>query len=103
MTALPNRTDPSFAMYYDDIDRLRFGIGGAAQRLSRTSAIVLTDSDVVSDGTGSLLTIPNVAVDGMLALHGTDAMTHSIRIKSAAGTEYFIMCTTTETNRTDGG
>lgn len=49
------------------------------------------------------LSVPDVASGGVLAAHITDAMTHSIRIQSADGTNYYIMCTTTVTNRTGGG
>jgi hypothetical protein len=48
------------------------------------------------------LSVPNVASGGVLAAHTTDAVTHSIRIQSADGTNYYIMCTTTVTNRTGG-
>lgn len=50
-----------------------------------------------------LLVAPTVASGGVLAVHVTDAMTHSIRIKSVAGTLYYLMATTTVTNRTGGG
>lgn len=56
-------------------------------------------SGAVSD---KLVTVPTVASGGTLAIHVTDAMTHSIRIKSAAGTLYYLMATTTVTNRTGG-
>src|SRR6266403_2815302 len=54
-------------------------------------------SVAVSD---KLLVVPTVASGGVLAAHVTDAMTNSIRIKSAAGTLYYVMATTTVTNRT---
>lgn len=50
-----------------------------------------------------LVSVPTVASGGTLAVHITDAMTHSIRIRSAAGTLYYLMATTTVTNRTGGG
>lgn len=50
----------------------------------------------------NLTVVPTVASGGVLAVHVTDAMTHSIRIKSAAGTNYYLMATTTITNRTGG-
>jgi len=51
----------------------------------------------------NLLNIPVVASGGMLAAHATDAVTHSIRICSADGTKYYLMATTTVSNRTGGG
>ncbi|SRR6266404_1390594 len=56
-------------------------------------------SAAVSD---KLFTVPTVASGGVLAAHVTDAMTNSIRIKSAAGTLYYVMATTTFTGRTGG-
>lgn len=50
-----------------------------------------------------VLSVPDVASGGVLAVHTTDALTHSIRIQSADGTNYYIMCSTTVTNRTGGG
>jgi len=50
-----------------------------------------------------IIEVPDVVSAGVLAAHITDAMTHSIRIQSADGTSYYIMCTTTVTNRTGGG
>jgi len=49
-----------------------------------------------------LVVVPTVASGGVLAVHVTDAMTHSVRIKSLAGTVYYLMATTTITNRTGG-
>lgn len=49
-----------------------------------------------------LLTVPNVASGGVLAAHTTQTMTHSIRIKSADGTLYYLMATNVVTNRTGG-
>lgn len=98
MTTLPNRTDPSFEMYYDGVDASRFGLGGASRRTALSGVLMdFTDDEVVS--TSSLLKVPNPANSSIFATHGTDAMTHSIRVKSAAGTSYFIMCTSTATNR----
>lgn len=61
-------------------------------RFTNTGAVAFT----------RLFEVPTVASGGILAAHVTDAMTHSIRIKDAAGTLYYIMCTTTVTNRTGG-
>lgn len=57
---------------------------------------------VSSDVEDRLFVTPDVASGGVLAVHITDAMTHSIRVKSADGTLYYIMATTTVTNRTGG-
>ena len=54
-------------------------------------------SDLTS--TGRVLTVPNAANGGVLAAHITDAMTHSIRVESVNGTAYYLMATTTVTNR----
>ncbi len=98
MTALPRRTDPSFAMYYDGIEASRFGLGGKSRRTALSGVLMsFTDSEVAS--TSSLLRVPNPSNSTIFAAHGTDAMTHSIRIKSAAGTSYFLMVTATATNR----
>ena len=51
----------------------------------------------------NLFCVPNVASGGILAAHVTDAVTHSIRIISADGTKYYLMATTTVSNRTGGG
>lgn len=47
----------------------------------------------------NLLEIPAASNGTIFAAHGTDAMTHSIRIRNASGTAYYIMCTATGTNR----
>jgi hypothetical protein len=47
----------------------------------------------------SYLSTPDAANGGVLAAHTTDAITHSIRIDSEDGTNYYVMCTTTVTNR----
>jgi len=66
------------------------------------------DSGAVIQGKASpavgdkMFVTPTVASGGVLAVHVTDAMTHSVRIKSAAGTLYYLMATTTITNRTGG-
>ena len=66
-------------------------------------ALVLSGALDVEAITDDVLSVPNVASGGVLAAHVTDAMTHTIRIQSADGTNYYIMCTTTVTNRTGGG
>jgi hypothetical protein len=49
-----------------------------------------------------LFRLPTVASAGLLAAHTTDAMTHSIRCVDDAGTVFYIMATTTSSNRTGG-
>lgn len=49
-----------------------------------------------------LFRLPTVASAGLLAAHVTDAMTHSIRCVDDAGTVFYIMATTTSSNRTGG-
>lgn len=60
--------------------------------------------DTVGDATfTAALETPDVASGGMLAVHVTDALSHSIRIRSDDGTLYYLMATTTVSNRTGGG
>lgn len=93
---------------------------GAATVAGGTLAAIQADSYIASDatvpartafirmtnsGTGTLsyaLNVPTVASAGILAAHGTDAMTHSLRCVDAAGTVFYLMATTTYTNRTGG-
>lgn len=51
---------------------------------------------------GKAFRFPTVASAGMLAAHVTDAMTHSIRCVTDAGTVVYLMATTTASNRTGG-
>lgn len=100
---------------------LRATLGlGAANNPGGTLAVIQADSDIASDATvpartafirmtnsntGKLsyaLNVPTVASGGILAAHGTDAMTHSLRCVDAAGTVFYLMATTTYTNRTGG-
>ncbi len=65
-----------------------------------TAFIRATDSGT---GTiGKLFNLPTIASAGILAAHITDELTHSIRCIDAAGTVFYIMCTTTASNRTGG-
>jgi len=64
----------------------------AFMRVTNTGAVVI----------GKLFNLPTVASAGLLAAHVTDAMTHSIRCVDAAGTVFYIMATTTISNRTGG-
>lgn len=64
---------------------------------STVCAIRLTNS-----GTGTwsnLLQIPAASNGTIFAAHTTQTMTHSIRIRDASGTAYYIMCTNAATNR----
>lgn len=61
-------------------------------RLSDTGAVALK----------KFLRTPAVASAGLLAAHITDGMTHSIRCVDEAGTVFYLMATTTFTNRTGG-
>lgn len=64
---------------------------------------VLISPTAVSALAGDKLTsVPNVASGGVLAAHVTQVMSHSIRIKSADGTLYYVMVTNVVTNRTGG-
>lgn len=64
---------------------------------------VIVSPTAVSAGVGADFTVvPNVASGGVLAAHTTQTMTHSIRIKSADGTKYYLMATNVVTNRTGG-
>lgn len=64
---------------------------------------VLASPSLPSTAVGDKFTVvPNVASGGVLAAHITQTMTHSIRIKSADGTLYYLMATNVVTNRTGG-
>ena len=93
---------------------------GAATTSGGTLAVIQADSNIATDanipartafvrctdsGVGKLsylLNMPTVASAGILAAHTTDGITHSIRCIDAAGTVFYIMCTTTDTHRTGG-
>lgn len=47
----------------------------------------------------NLFEVPNAANGTIFAAHTTQTMTHSIKIRSADGTPYYIMCTNAATNR----
>lgn len=74
---------------------------GASNTVPATSAFLrFTNTGAV--GLNNLFNVPVVASGGMLAAHVTDAVTHSIRIISADGVKYYLMATTTVSNRTGG-
>jgi hypothetical protein len=98
--------------------RATLGIGTGVVTPGGTLAAIQVDSDIASAVTppsgscffmrftnsGSvaipdLAQVPTASNGTIFAAHGTDAMTHSLRIRSAAGTVYYIMCTATATNR----
>lgn len=88
------------------------GVMTPAQRQAATQANIFGAAFVddvllspmqVSDAAGDIFTqVPNVASGGVLAAHITQTMTHSIRIRSADGTLYYVMVTNAATNRTGG-
>jgi hypothetical protein len=59
-------------------------------------------TNVGSVSLGKLFRLPTIASGGLLAAHTTDALSHSIRCVDDAGTVFYIMCTTTASNRTGG-
>lgn len=66
-------------------------------------ATVLSSPNLASSSVSDKFTVvPNVASGGVLAAHITQVMSHSIRIKSADGTLYYVMVTNAATNRTGG-
>lgn len=58
--------------------------------------------DLGSVALKKLFRLPTVASAGLLAAHTTDAMTHSVRCVDEAGTVFYLMATTTSSNRTGG-
>lgn len=96
---LPSRNSPTIEMYYDGIDASRFGVGSKAARTALGTALLrFTDAEVTA-ASARLLELPNVTNGSIFAAHTTQTMTHSIRFKTAAGTDYYIMCTNAATNR----
>jgi hypothetical protein len=65
------------------------GTGLCAIRLTNTNTKVWPN----------LLEIPAAANGTIFAAHITQVMSHSIRIRDASGTAYYIMCTNAATNR----
>lgn len=97
---------------------LRATLGAAAGvTVGGTVAVLQLDSDLNATATvpaatsfirvndtsttkiGNLMNIPAPANGTIFATHTTQTMTHSIRIVSAAGTNYYVMCTDSATNR----
>jgi len=67
---------------------------------ANAAAIRVTDTNTKK--WAKLLRVPTVASAGLLAAHTTDAMSHSIRCVDEAGTVFYLMATTTSSNRTGG-
>lgn len=100
--------------------RCTFSVAAASTNIGGTCSVLQLDGDLdtaVTIPTGmafirvtnlgakkvnALFRMPTVAAEtaGLFCAHTTDAMTHSIRIVSEAGTAYYLMATTTVTNRT---
>lgn len=97
---------------------LRATLGAAAGvTVGGTVAVIQLDSDAAATSTlpatasfirvndtnsvkiRNLLNIPAPANGSIFAVHTTQTMTHSIRIVSALGTSYYVMCTDSATNR----
>jgi hypothetical protein len=97
---------------------LRATLGAAAGvTVGGTVAVLQLDSDLNATATvpaatsflrvndtsttkiGNLMNIPVPSNGTIFATHTTQVMSHSIRIVSAAGTSYYVMCTDTATNR----
>jgi len=100
--------------------RATLGAATETRTLGGTAAALQLDSNIAANNTvpttwsfvrvtnsgavtlNYLLNMPTVASAGILAAHITDAVTHSIRCVDAAGTVFYLMATTTATNRTGG-
>jgi len=63
------------------------------------STAFLRFTDTNSVRLANLLNIPNASNGTVFAAHTTQTLTHSIRVISADGTPYYIMCTNAATNR----
>lgn len=100
--------------------RATFG-AGAGNTPGGTCAVIQVDTDFnatatipgtfaflrfTDTSTGKALHLMNVpdvtaATDCLFAIHTTQTMSHSLHIISADGTDYYIMCSDTATNRTE--
>ena len=72
----------------------------AATVPANAACIRVTDSNTKK--WTKFLRLPTIASAGILAAHITDAMTHSVRCVDEAGTVFYLMATTTASNRTGG-
>ncbi len=97
----------------------RFTLDAAAdtRTLNPNCASILVESNIATGNTvpaatalirateigavkiGKLLKLPTIGNGLMVAAHVTDAMTHSVRCVDDAGTVFYLMATTTATNR----
>lgn len=98
-----------------------FGIDATADDIGGTCSVIHAETDLGASVTipdyfafisctdagtevaQNLLRIPDVdaATDGLFCAHTTQTMTHSIKFVSADGTDYYLMCTDANTNRTE--
>lgn len=96
--------------------RTTFG-AGASTNIGGTCSVIQVDTDFdtaatiptnfaflrfTNSNTGvaaNLLRVPNASNGTIFAAHTTDAMTHSIKCVTEGGTAFYIMCSTTATNR----
>lgn len=98
--------------------RATLGAAGATRTLDGALAAIQADSDIGANNTmptvhgfirftnsgsvslSNLFVLPSAPSNGTIfAAHVTDAMTHSIRVIGPTGTAYYLMATTTVTNR----
>ncbi|MCB0205474.1 MAG: hypothetical protein KDH89_11705 [Anaerolineae bacterium] len=97
--------------------RATLGAAAASRTLSGTLAAIQVDSDIGTGNTlpathafmrftntgavalSNLFEVPNAANGTIFAAHTTQVMTHSLKIISADGTAYYVMCTNAATNR----
>ncbi len=97
--------------------RVTLEAAAATRTLGGTLAALLVDSNIGANNTmptnhsfirfsdagsvrvSNLFQIPDASNGTIFAAHTTQAMSHSIRIISASGTAYYIMCASAATNR----
>jgi hypothetical protein len=91
MAGLPFRTAPTYAEY------------GNADSAKTYGGLVSGNHIELQGAVSNLLKLPSTASNGtILAVHTTQTMTHSIRVKDSAGNSYFLMATNAATNRGGG-
>lgn len=71
---------------------------GANNTVPSTAAFIRI-ADLTAVKMPALLNVPAASNGTIFATHVTDAMSHSLRCVTAAGTVFYIMCTTTASNR----
>lgn len=77
--------------------QLDSNIASGVTPAAKTFFMRLTNSGSVA--IGKFMETPNAANGTIFAAHGTDAMTHSLKCETAAGTAFYVMCTTEAGNR----